>query len=136
MDSDSFNYLDLIHTYIETRKSHHIHPDFKDYYGELLTHLEQLFQIDFSVSPPGRSGIAMYFRAAIDSYLSLRTPGSNFLEAGLIFKQIDALGSQGEAILPLNREIEELTQKNRELHLQFIYTLFECAYGRMCIWQA
>lgn len=129
-DISSYNYIELIHTYIQTQRDDHRSPGFKEYYTELLTQLEQLFEVDFASPPPSQLALWMLFRATIDSYLSLRTPWSNFLEAGLLVQKIKALGSQGERIFSCSDQIGGITQTSRELHLQLIYDLFACIYGK------
>lgn len=128
--ASSYDYRKLIQTYIQSRRNDHIHPDFKNYYTGLLTQLEQLFEVDFSSPPSSQHALWMLFRATIDSYLSLRTPWSHFLEAGLLVQKIEALGSQGEKIFSYSKQIEEVTQTSRELHLQVLSDLFECMYGK------
>ena len=128
--SYSYDYRELIQTYIQTQRNDHRHPDFKNYYTELLTQLEQLFEVDFSSPPSSQRALWMLFRATIDSYLSLRTPWNRFLEAGLLVQKIEALGSEGEKIFTCSKQIEEVTQTSRELHLQLLSDLFECMYGK------
>lgn len=128
--SASYGYRELIQTYIQTQRNDHIHPDFKNYYTGLLTQLEQLFEVNFASPPSSGHALWMLFRATVASYLSLRTPLSGFLEAGLLVRKIEALGSQGEHIFPRSRQIEEITQTSRELHLQLLSDLFECIYGK------
>lgn len=130
MDDISYNYIELIHTYLQTQRNDHRHPDSKNYYTGLLTQLEQLFGVDFASPPPSQLALWMLFRATGASYLSLRTPGSGFLEGGLIVQKIEALGSQGEQMLSSLKQIEEITQTSRELHLQLLYDLFEGIYGK------
>jgi hypothetical protein len=72
----------------------------------------------------------MLFRATVKSYLRLTTPFSGFLEAGLIVGKIEQLGPQGETIFRLNNNIEELTEKSGETHLQLLYDLFTAIYGK------
>lgn len=125
-----YDYRQLVLTYIQTMRNDHIHADFKNYYARLLTLLEQVFEVDFSSPPSSQRALWMLFQATVSSYLSLRTPWSNFLEAGLIVKRIEQLGSQGEKIFQLSTQIEELEQSSREAHLQLIYELFERIYGK------
>jgi hypothetical protein len=130
MDSSpAYGYQDLIRVYIETQRKDS-HPDFKNYYTGLLTHLEQLFEINFASPPSTQRALSMLFRTTIDSYLSLRTPWSGFLEAGLIVKKIQALGPQGEEIFSHSDQIEETTQTSREHHLQLLFHLCEAIYGK------
>ena len=128
-DDDRYDYHKLVQTYIETKRHDHPHADFKNYYTELLTLLEQLFGVDFSSPPAPQRTLWMLFQATVHSYLKLGTPWSNFLETGLIVHKIEQLGSQRERIFQLSKQIDELTQSSREAHLQLIYDLFISIYG-------
>ncbi len=129
MDDISYTYHDLLHIYIQTRRGDHIHSDFKDYYAKLLELLGPLFEVDFSAASPSRGPLWMLFYSAVNSYLSLRTPWSNFLEAGLIVQKIKQLGPQGEQIFQLSEQIEDATRRSREAHLQLLDELFISIYG-------
>lgn len=130
MYEGDYDYHELMQTYIQTERKDYPHPDFQKYYARLLALLAQMFEVDFSSPPPSQHALWMLFQATVRSYVSLRTPWSNFLEAGLIVQKIEQLGSQGEKICQLSKQIEELTQSSREAHLQLIYDLFTCVYGK------
>jgi hypothetical protein len=72
----------------------------------------------------------MLFRATVDSYLSLRTPWSHFLEEGLIVRTLEEQSDQGETIFHLSDQIAHLTSASREAHLQLVYDLFERIFGK------
>jgi hypothetical protein len=129
-DGASYDYRELIQTYIQTQRNDRRHPAFKNYYTGLLTQLEQMFEVDFASPPSSQLALWRLFRTTVASYLSLRTPWSGFLEAGLIVQKIKDLGSQGEKIFLQSTQIEEGTQTSRELHLQLLSDLFECIYGK------
>lgn len=106
-----------------------MHQDFKTYYTQLLALLEQLFGVDFA-APPEPAALWMLFMATVDSYLSIRTPWSSFLEEGLIIRKVEALGPQGGNMFRLSQQIQDLSEANREAHLQLLYALFERIYGK------
>lgn len=126
----SYDYRELIQTYIQIQRNAHRDSEFKNYYRELLTQLEQLFEVDFASPLPSQLALWMLFQATVASYLSLRTPWSDFLEAGLIVGKLNDLGSQEEKIFQLSDHIAQLTQTSRETHLQLLSDLFECIYGK------
>jgi hypothetical protein len=130
MDESTYDYRELVQTYIQTERKDHPHAAFEQYYARLLTLLERVFEVDFSSPPSSQGALWMLFQATVRSYVSLRTPWSNFLEAGLIVQKIEQLGPQGEKIFQLSKHIEELTQSSRDAHLQLIHDLFTCVYGK------
>jgi hypothetical protein len=129
MTDRTYDYRALVQTYLETERND-VHPDVKVYYRKLLALLEQCFGIHLAQPPPAQGALWMLFRSTVHSYLSLRTPWSHFLEEGLIVRQLDDLGAQGQAIFQRSDQIAQLTKASREAHLQLLYDLFECIYGK------
>lgn len=129
MTDHQYTYQDLVLTYIETRRTD-LHPAAKAHYARLLALLEQSFGVKLTSPPAAQAALGMLFRATVDSYLSLRTPWSHFLEEGLIVRQLEDLGTRGQTIFQRSDQIAQLTHASREAHLQLLYDLFECIFGK------
>src|SRR5579871_645214 len=111
-----YDYRVLVQTYIETQQYQNARPDIKAYYADLLALLEQGFGVDFAAPPASGRALWMLFRATVDSYLSLRTPWSHFLEAGLIVRKLEDLSDQGQSIFHLrDRKSTRLNSSHVEI---------------------
>ena|ERR1051326_1462140 len=125
----TYGYRALVQAYIETERSD-THPDIKAYHRKLLALLEQHFGVTLASPPKTQPALWMLFRSTVHSYLSLRTPWSHFLEEGLLVRKLEDMGAQGQAIFERSDQIAQLTNASREAHLQMLYDLFECIYGK------
>ncbi|MYS23640.1 hypothetical protein GA0115240_154731 [Streptomyces sp. DvalAA-14] len=98
----------------------------------LETALEQRFgtsldisrAADFAVRP-----LLMLLRSTARSYLSVRTPWSDYLEAGLLVKRLEQAGPVGERVFAASHRIEEAVTISREAHMEILDALAQHVLG-------
>jgi len=98
-----------------------------------LNVLQSLFGIQVVDSDTGwKAGtLAMLCQSTADSYLSISTPWTGYLEAGLIHRALEELGDTGKRVYELSSRIEELAEQNRTLHLEMMRELIESRHGQV-----
>lgn len=93
---------ELLEAYLESRRPQ-VHPIMTDHVQKTLVAFETALGVRIPQSredvPVGSLAMFMLFRATVESLLSLRTPLSTFLDAGLIFTKLEAAGDGGAAVL-------------------------------------
>ncbi|MFF3564008.1 hypothetical protein ACFYXS_28570 [Streptomyces sp. NPDC002574] len=93
------------------------------YYQGLEAALEQRFEAVLDARRAADSGtrtLLMLFGSTARSYLSIRTPWSGYLEAGLLVRRVEQIGPGGERILEASRRIEESVALSRDAHLEIL----------------
>ncbi|WP_253774489.1 hypothetical protein [Goodfellowiella coeruleoviolacea] len=103
----------------------------REHHQRLLDGLQRLFgfSLDREGWPADAAALAMLFRGTVDSCLALRTPGSGFLEGGLIIGKLENAGQRGEHVLTALHRIHDLTEQSRQAHLDILATLVDLAFG-------
>jgi hypothetical protein len=123
----------LIQAYIATKKPYG-HEDFKRFYTERLDALERAFGLSLAydgVHNREYAALWMLFRATADSYLSIRTPRSNFMDDSLINVKMEALGARADSINTYEALIIRATETSREAHLHMLDELFTLLWGEI-----
>lgn len=123
--SKTYTLHDLLLAVIDERESsRNIYPDVVAYYKRRSTAFQDAFDMHFIKDelPPGKHtlGWDQLFRAAIDSYLSVGTPFSRFLEMPQSFEPFLEAFAQS---------FDQCANELRQLHLDFLATLCERWYG-------
>jgi hypothetical protein len=131
MPNKRYDYKTLVETYIETKRKHHLHEDFKNYYSKLLKHLEVIFKVEISADKSRDKALWLLFDATIRSYLQITHPWNFFLEDTLINAHLEEQGERGEQIFDLSNRIGEINDESKELHLHMLYSLFEMMFGKV-----
>ncbi|GLY05292.1 hypothetical protein [Actinoplanes sp. NBRC 101535] len=103
----------------------------KAHYLSLLDGLQRLFvlRLDGGAGDRPNPVLLMLFRSTADSLLTLRTPWSNFLEAGLIHRKIDEAGEQGLQVNRATERINAAVADAREGHLEMLDALIAAMLG-------
>ena len=132
LEHTKYDVKSVLETYIKTKRHYH-HEDFAIYYNALLNTLQSLFGVRVTDSAPGwkAGALAMLFQSTADSYLSISTPWTGFLEAGLLHRALDESEEAGKRVYELTDRIGELAEQNRTLHLEMMCTLFELLNGHV-----
>jgi hypothetical protein len=123
----------LIQAYIATKEPYG-HDDFKRFYAERLAALERAFGLSLSHDGARNREYAalwMLFRATADSYLSIRTPRSNFMDDSLINVKMESLGTRADSINTYEALIIRATETSREAHLHMLDELFKVLWGEI-----
>jgi hypothetical protein len=130
-DFKKYDYKALVQTYVESIRKDHLHEDFNAYFRALLKVLESIFEVEvaFDDLSGWMRGVWMLFNATINSYLSIRTPWSGFLEVGRIPETLEQAGNEGKLVLQLGDEIESLSRQSSKAHLEMLYNLFIVMFG-------
>jgi hypothetical protein len=93
------------------------------YNQALETALEQQFGASLDMSRATNTGmrpLLMLFRSTARSYLSVQTPWSGYLEAGLLVRRLEQAGPVGERVFEASRRIEEAVTISRDTHLEIL----------------
>ena len=96
------------------------------YYSSLLDGLQQLFGLRLNGRDLGgvpRPSLLMLFRSTAESLLTLRTPWSGFLEAGLIHRDLDEAGEPGARVHQAGERIGAAIDEARAGHLEMLDAL-------------
>lgn len=126
----------LIQAYIQAHEPYQIHDNFKRFYAERLAALEQAFGLSLSsdgVRIAENHALWMLFHAAVKSYLSIRTPRSNFLDDTLINVKLERLGARADAIAAYETAIMQAVETSRAAHLGLLDELFTLLWGEIDI---
>jgi hypothetical protein len=124
----------LIQAYIQAHEPYQLHDNFKRFYDERLAALEQAFGLRLSsdgVRNAEYHALWMLFHAAVKSYLSIRTPRSNFLDDTLITVKLDRLGARADAIAAYEARIVQAAESSRAAHLGLLDELFQILWGEI-----
>ena len=133
MASKQYDFKTLVQTYIETKRQHHLHDDFKNYYSSLLNNLEVIFKVKIARETSRDKALWLLFDATIRSYLHITHPWNYFLEDTLIDARLEQQGERGERIFEMSNRLGELNDESKEVHLQMLYELFEIQFGKVDI---
>ena len=98
---------------------------------QILTGLQELFGLTLARSaiPDDHQALFMLFDSTVTSYLTLATPWSRYLEAGLVVRRLDEAGRPGLAIREASDRVGNLTERSREAHLDILEALLEVFLG-------
>jgi hypothetical protein len=131
MPNKQYDFKTLVQIYIETKRKHHLHEDFKNYYAGLLKHLEAIFKVEITVDKSRDKTLWLLFDATIRSYLQIIHPWNYFLDDDAINVQLQKQGERGEQIFAMSNRLGEINDESKELHLQILYDLFEIMFGKV-----
>jgi hypothetical protein len=87
MNNKTYNYKDLIKAYISAKRYQNASPELRDYYAGLYSCLSSFFGIDLHEIEQNANlksqycGLDSLFHKALDRYLGISSPFSDFLEA-------------------------------------------------------
>ncbi len=130
MTTKNYDYKAFIDVFVQTRRRDFLHEDFSNYYQGLLETLESIFGMKISKGDDSSSlAIWMLFRSTADSYLSIRTPWSYFIEAGIIGGHLDRKEDLARETHRLSHDLEDLARTSRQKHLALLHNLFHHLYG-------
>lgn len=101
------------------------------HYLSLFDGLQQLFELQLDGNPGANPNPAllMLFRSTADSLLTLRTPWSKFLEAGLIHRKLEEAGEHGVRVSRASDRISAAVADAREAHLEMLESLVAAMLG-------
>ena len=108
------------------------HEDFTRFTAARLAALEQAFDLRLTwegVTHQDNSVLWMLFQATVDSYLHLRTPGSDFLDGSLMMRRLDALGDHANPLMTAWETINTATTASEQAHLAMLDELFILLWG-------
>ncbi|MEV0136744.1 hypothetical protein AB0H83_51015 [Dactylosporangium sp. NPDC050688] len=97
----------------------------------MLGGLEQLFGLRLDrqqITFDNRVLFRLFFSTAA-SLLALRTPWSDFLEAGLLVKKVEQAGPDGQRVMTASHRIETLTDEALQAHLEMLDALAAIMLG-------
>ncbi|GIM96682.1 hypothetical protein Ato02nite_084750 [Paractinoplanes toevensis] len=131
---------DLVHAYLGAQQrsfggyyaeSPTFNGALKAHYLSLLDGLQRLFGVildgDLGANP--KPALLMLFRSTADSLLTLRTPWSGFLEAGLIHRNLEEAGEWGVRVTRAGERINAALTDAREGHLDMLDALVAAMLG-------
>ncbi|MER5332384.1 hypothetical protein [Micromonospora sp. NPDC002717] len=104
----------------------------KAHYAAMLDGLQQLFGLRLhrdGVDTFTHRVLFMLFSSTAASFFALRTPWSDFLEAGLLIRKVEEAGAEGERIMAASQRIDALTAESRETHLEMLDALVAVMLG-------
>jgi hypothetical protein len=121
----------LIQDYIATKEPPG-HEDFTRFTAARLAALEQAFDLRLSrdgVTNQDNRDLWMLFTATVRSYLSLRTPGSDFLDGSLLMRRLNDLGEHARPLMAAWETINTATTTSEQAHLVMLDELFILLWG-------
>ena len=146
MANQRYDYKRLVDIYLAT-KIDDMHPEsecdgdndkydeaLQAYYRQLLAALEKLFNIRFTEfssdlsSMPSRL-FQRHFIHTVESYCQIRSPGSSYLDASLLYSRLEQQGEAGQQAITIGDQIYTLSRENSRLHRELLYHLLVCIYG-------
>ncbi|WP_110518470.1 hypothetical protein [Herpetosiphon llansteffanensis] len=130
-----YNRMALIEAYI-TNQNPYGHEDIRRFNTRRLAALEQAFDLNISeagIKNKANRHLWRLFSATIDSYRSIRTPGSNFMDGSLIMKQIDTLGTQAATLCSHWQAIDSAAAASKHSHLAMLDELFKLLWGEISL---
>lgn len=105
----------------------------RKYRERLLAALEDLYgqrlEMKEMVEIPRGTVLFMHFKRTVSSCLALRTPGSAFLEPGLLQRSLEAAGEPGRRVVDTSARIDKLMNLSREAHLDILEDLLRILVG-------
>lgn len=126
--NEPYDYQTFIEVFIYS-KTTYIHEDFDKYYEGLSQALQQLFDISLQEPEFSKRSLWGLLHQTVYSYLDVKTPMSNYLEAGLLFKQIEESGSE-EKIMAQIEAVDEEFNIFKDKHKELTLTLFTELFGK------
>ncbi|ABX07886.1 hypothetical protein Haur_5259 (plasmid) [Herpetosiphon aurantiacus DSM 785] len=123
----------LIHAYIAT-KAPPGHDDVARFTAARLAALEQAFDLRLTwegVTNQDNRALWMLFTSTVRSYLSIRTPGSDFLDGSLLMRRLDALGDDARPLMAAWETITTATTAREQAHLTMLDELFRLLWGEI-----
>lgn len=121
----------LIEAYITARNIYH-NDDITSFNAKRLAALEQAFNVQLSqtgIRHQTNKVLWMLFNATVDSYRAICTPGSNFLDGGLLIKHLDSLGDDAQPLFAAWETIDAAAKASQKAHLMMIDELFKLLWG-------
>ena len=130
-----FSRQDLVHAYLAAQQrgyggyyaeSTAYNEALKAHHEAMLEALQRLFDVrlrDNDIHRSDNPALRILFRATADSLFAIRTPWSDFLEAGLIHQKLEAAGADGERARQASDSISELAAEARKAHLDMLDAL-------------
>ncbi|MFC4070944.1 hypothetical protein [Actinoplanes subglobosus] len=123
----SYGRRDLIDAFLATRdgngydgyrqESSAYNAALRSHHEGMLGGLERLYGITLSWAGVPDKALFMLFQSTARSLLALTTPWSGFLEAGLLFKRLEAVGEPGARVMAASDRIWARNNESREDHL-------------------
>ncbi|MRH89962.1 hypothetical protein GFY24_21395 [Nocardia sp. SYP-A9097] len=125
------NWSDPIGGYVQENTSYN--AALRKYRERLLEALEGLYGLTLEmgqmVEIPRGTVLFMHFKRTVSSCLALRTPGSGYLEAGLLLRSLEAAGDPGRRVLETSTRIDKFMDQSREAHLDILEDLLRILVG-------
>lgn len=121
----------LIQAYIATKEPFG-HEDFTQFTAARLAALEQAFDLRLTcdgVTNQDNRDLWMLFTATVRSYLSLRTPGSDFLDGSLLMRRLNDLEEHAHPLMAAWETINTATTTSEQAHLVMLDELFILLWG-------
>lgn len=126
VEDTRYDFKSVIETEIALQRRH-LHNDFTIYYQALLNKLKELLD----VPPTPSTSFHMLFQSTMRSYLSLRTPWSDYQDATLLHRNLAESGDDGKRIYELSDQIDTIREQNANLHMEMMAALFEMIHGKI-----
>jgi hypothetical protein len=104
----------------------------KAYHAGMLDGLERLFGLRLDRQQIDDFNNRVYFTlfsSTAASLLALRTPWSDFLEAGLLVKKVEQAGQEGQRVMAASSRIGSLVDEARQEHLVILDALAAIMLG-------
>jgi len=121
----------LIQAYISTKEPPG-HEDYTRFTAARLAALEQAFELRLTwdgVTNQDNHDLWMLFTATVRSYLSIRTPGSDFLDGSLLMRRLNDLGEHARPLMTAWETINTATTTSEQAHLIMLDELFILLWG-------
>lgn len=131
MSEREYTSRDLIEAHIDAQRKW-VHDDFNQFYAAKAGALEAALGVRLDaegVADKRRRPLWMLWRETVSSYLAIRTTRSGFLEDSLINVRLEELGKAGRSIEAIERQIGELADQSRALHLKLLGDLFAALFA-------
>ncbi|GIF38237.1 hypothetical protein [Actinoplanes xinjiangensis] len=127
MSERTYGRRDLIDAFLATREGERYggyYPESSDYNAALRAHqeamldgLQRLYGVRLSREDAPDRVLFVLFQSTARSLLSLTTPWSGFLEAGLLLQRLEATGATGARVMAASDRIWSRNDESREDHL-------------------
>ncbi|GAB3841460.1 hypothetical protein ACFPIJ_43855 [Dactylosporangium cerinum] len=104
----------------------------REHHSAVLHGLERLFGLRLDrhrTETFDHRVLLMLFSSTAASVLALRTPWSNFLEAGLLIMKVEQAGPPGARVMAESARINTLTAESRQAHLAILDDLAAIMLG-------
>lgn len=126
-----YDYRAFIDAYVYSQRRDYVHPDFGKYYTSLLHALEKQFGIRLAHDPLSGRKLALWslFHNTVSSLLQIRTPWSDYLEAGLIVSTLESSGEAGRTVMEQSARIDQSVAQSESAHRGMLHALFVAIFG-------